>query len=389
MIDQIIPKLAIADWTPDQVADASAVNRIVSLASGPAPLVTPGQQVLIKSQLLTTARSTGTTGEGGTGYRMISPSIILALANTIRDQGGEPMICGPTLFSAGKESEYLKSSGLRQFAERNGLRLVNLSASGVQKVKIRGRVYWISKAFLSADIFVNLVFPFRDPTGRIHGVLDSLAHYQPGFGKEKQLLTSHAKSDRADLLADLLSIRRPDLNLVELNSGLSMTGRQSALLCSADPVALDSYLGKALKSKELSRVSAYAAASGLGVSDLELIQLQGEWDSCNPKEIRLTKRPGSRVSRLFRKLSWPLVSPLTRSGVRVNEKSCLGCGICSSACSSGAMRSDSSTGLPALKRSECCLCFSCAENCPNGSISIRNNRVLSWVGDSWRKNCAV
>ena len=147
------------------------------------------------------------------------------------------------------------------------------------------------------------------------------------------------------------------------------------LAASTDPVALDAVITQAMgyRPGEVLHL-AQARARGLGVSDLDAIQVRGDRHNLSFGKVILPK-----ARWCFRFPSWVSrpVSRASRVRPRLNVSQCLGCGCCVEICPQDSITPGQP---PQFDLDECIGCFCCAEVCPQGAIVPHRNLIARLIG---------
>jgi uncharacterized protein (DUF362 family) len=302
-----VPSVIGTSHAPDDrlVKVENLVREAVEKAGGFNQVVRPGDQVLIKPNLVTDLpNGTGFT----TDFRVVEAIARMALdcgAKMILFAEGSSTNQGVKSYHRDLTEKCFARGGYADLAEKMGALLVDLNEAGekdggrelVRKVEVRHGLqwtsYWISKRFLDADCVISA------PVLKNHryaGATLSLKNYigiapgeiyqVPGVRVSKSGL-DHSLSGLARHIVDLAMIRPPDYTVIDALVGISSgdraypyrpgpKGRMRAILAGRDPVAADSAACMAMNydPRTIGHLL-YASAVGLGISDPDKIGIKG------------------------------------------------------------------------------------------------------------------
>jgi uncharacterized protein (DUF362 family) len=302
-----IPSVIGTSHAPDDrlVKVENLVREAVEIAGGFNQVVRPGDQVLIKPNLVSALpNGTGFT----TDFRVVEAIAGMALdcgAKTILFAEGSSTNLGVQNYNRDITEKCFATGGYSDLAKKMGARLVDLNEAGeeaggrerVRKVELKHglkwKSYWISKRFLDADCVISA------PVLKNHryaGVTLSLKNYigiapgeiyqVPGVRVSKSGL-DHSVSGLAKHIVDLVMIRPPDYTVIDALVGISSgdraypylpgpKGRMRAILAGRDPVAADSAACMAMNydPRTIGHL-VYASAAGLGTSDPDKMEIKG------------------------------------------------------------------------------------------------------------------
>lgn len=356
-----------------------AVRRVVNLMGGISRFVKPGDQVLLKPNLL--------SANLPEKHITTHPELVRAVARLVLDAGGTPSVGdSPALEPFNRVAE---KSGMAAVARELGINLVPLHAptpveppegSMFRKIEIAAPV-------LEADVVINLpklkthcqmllTLGIKNLFGTIVGQQKGEWHFMAGVDRDTF----------ASLHLDIYQVIKPLITIVDGIWGMEGRGpsngkpRQINLIAaSRDAVALDVFLchllGVPLISFPLYRA---ARSRGIGESDIERITTLGD----SPDAFSITKfrvphlDSVSFVPNFLNRLSKRLfISKPVRAG-----DICTGCGQCARICPAGAIqiRDKQST----FDYDLCIRCFCCQEICPEDAIDFHRGllvRATEWI----------
>lgn len=142
------------------------------------------------------------------------------------------------------------------------------------------------------------------------------------------------------------------------------------LLASRDAVALDAVGCRALKvAPSAVPMIRLAAAAGLGCMDESGIECVG-----NGLDVLLSSRLKPSLSRFLRHVpEWMFGSRLRplRMGLHLQERLCVKCGMCVTACPRKAIGMGEGRVFPVIRQTDCISCFCCVESCPQNALAVR------------------
>ncbi len=336
-------------------------------------LVSPGQKVLIKPNLLAAAAP----AEAVTTH----PVVIRALIELVQNAGGAAFIGDNPGFDDQKET--LITAGLQDVIDQTGAAALIFSDSKEYPLSgFKKRLIPLARELDQVDLVINAA---KLKTHALTGLTGAVKNnYGLLYGKiRKRYHMEHPLPlDFSRLLVDIYLAAKPALSVLDAVVAMEGTGprrgkpRQLGLLmASTNAAALDSVAAD-ITGFQPSQVTTIAAARELKLPGafLEEIEITG----VKLEECRVTdfdRGPGGygRISRLvagfplayFRNLLYA-----RRPYPRIDPEQCNACGICAENCPLQAIAC--SSGVHRIDLYECIRCYCCQEHCPEGAIRLDN-----------------
>jgi uncharacterized protein (DUF362 family) len=331
-----------------------AVKQVTDFIGGLESIISPGDQVLLKPNLLCAANyQTGAT---------TNPNIIFAVAELCREVGAKRVIIAEGAAIGNDTDQVFDVLGIRELAARYQCGLVNLLKDEFQYVvnplgrKIK-RIK-LPRTFIESNVVINL------PVMKTH---DALA-VTLGLKNLKGIIHSSDKKrfhkwGLAQAVVDLGHLALPELTIMDGTVALEGVGPVvgnpvglSLILASTDTIAVDrvsmEIMGFGLEEVDYLRM---AGEQGLGCMDLSQITVVGE-------ELALVKRPFARLS-----LDLDL---LNRLGISLLD--CDACSGCHNAINAYLYNLQNKGHLDKLR--DCTLIY--GQNASEGNLSKGDGRVI-------------
>jgi uncharacterized protein (DUF362 family)/Pyruvate/2-oxoacid:ferredoxin oxidoreductase delta subunit len=358
----------------DLLGVARAVDEVLEPFGGMGSFVRPGQNVLLKPNLLSAKAP----------ERAITthPSVLEVLAARVREAGGSPVI-GDSPGGAIRGVERVwENTGMQDLSERTGVPLVSFEAAG--SVETRGELgsYMIARPVLDADVIVNVPKMKTHVLVLFTGCVKNTYGAVPGFGKGRLHSVAPRPGPFGRIIADVHALVRPAVHVVDAVLAMEGDGpsggsprKVGAILAGTDPVAVDSVLEGMIGIREgRAPVTKAAVARGLGEMRRSEIEIVG----ADPSSFDLADFKLPRAG-LLNLIPAPLIHAL-RPWIWVypemsKERGCRGtdCALCGRSCPVGA--SSMRDGTPYVDRKPCVECLCCHEVCPHDAVQVR----LSWL----------
>lgn len=361
---------ALPDYTPERVQQA--LRRLLEPLGGIERYVKPGQNVLIKPNLLA----------GKVPERAVTthPEIVRQVILLAQAAGGEVMVGdSPGL---GKPENVARKCGILDVVEETGARFapfaesvpINLTAGTFHQLEI-------AREALEADVIINL------PKLKTHQMMGFTGAVKNLFGlvvgMRKVRLHLQAGTDKAFfalMLLELCERFKPALSIMDAVVGMEGNGpgngdpvQLGALLASPEPLALDTVAAAMVNLPEqrvwTQRVARQTGRPGISLDE---IQLHG-----TPlEELRTTRFRPAKSSDVNFGLPLPVKNLLKNAITAQPEigRNCQRCGHCVTHCPPQAMSMDA-RGVK-IDYGRCIRCFCCQELCPHGAITTRQGLLL-------------
>jgi uncharacterized protein (DUF362 family) len=352
-----------------------ALNNLVQPFGGFEAVISPGQKVLIKPNLLAAAAPS----EAVTTH----PAVIRALVELVHEAGGRAFI-GDNPGSDDQE-ETLKVSGLQEIIDQTGAEVLIFQESRDHTVSgFKERVIPLARELDQVDLVINVA---KLKTHALTGLTGAVKNnYGCLFGKiKKRYHMEHPLPlDFSHLLIDIYLAVKPVFSIIDAIVAMEGTGprrgkpRQLGLLmASTSAVALDSIAAE-LTGFLPAQVTTIAAARELKLPGafLEEIELKGlKLEECKVKDFDRGPGGHGKISRMI--ASFPLayfrnLLYARRPYPQVDPELCVGCGICADNCPVQVI--DCRCGIPEFDLYDCIRCYCCQEHCAAGAIKLENNQ---------------
>jgi uncharacterized protein (DUF362 family)/Pyruvate/2-oxoacid:ferredoxin oxidoreductase delta subunit len=357
-------------YEPQLVRDA--VSRALDLLGGAGRFVQPGEQIVLKPNLL--------VGRAPDRAVTTHPTVFRAVAEILQDHGCR-LSYGDSPGFPGSTSSQARRSGLAAEAERLGIPLADFHHGAVVHFPEGDLIkrFTLARGVVDADGLVSL------PKMKAHGLTRITGAMKNQFGCIPGMLKAefHARLPTVDLfsrmLTDLNRLLRPRLFVLDGIIAMEGNGPQSGtphpmnlIAVSEDPVALDTVFCRLIGlDPTLVGSIVHGRETGLGGGDeVEIVgdpltSLEDLGFDVNRSPRSTTGGPG-RWSRLARRVVVPRPA--------VDGARCTRCGTCVTLCPVTPKAIDFERGNrarpPSHRYDRCIRCYCCQELCPEGAIDI-------------------
>lgn len=305
--------------------------------------------------------------------RTTHPELLRAMIRIVKEHGGTPLVA-ESAGIIGFTEECFEASGLGAVVQQEEAELVNLDAQDMRRVAIDGKE--LTSAYLPAilwecDVLVTLPKLKTHTLTTFTGALKNQVGLLPGGSKCAIHRTASTPARLGEAVADINAAVPFHLGVMDgvvgLEGGGSVKGKPVAcgiVGASTDLVALDAVCCALVGiAPEEVPTTVAAAARGIGRGTLADIRVIGR----QPTEpVASFARPGPEpkrnplvakaVYRLREQALWPAVV----------RSECRQCGTCAEVCPVDAITLDP---WPTVARN-CMYCFACRERCPAGAMRL-------------------
>jgi uncharacterized protein (DUF362 family)/NAD-dependent dihydropyrimidine dehydrogenase PreA subunit len=359
--------------TYNPTATQAALEKLLEPLGGMAAFVKPGQQVLIKPNLLA----------GKTPDKAVTthPEIVRAVIHLAQTAGGQVVIGDSP--GIGSPENVARKSGILAVAEETGSRFVPFETSvTIHPTGGTFQQFEVAQAVLDADVTINL------PKLKTHQMMGLTCGVKNMFGAvvglRKPRLHLQAGTDKAFfalMLLELCEALKPDLTIVDAVIGMEGEGPGSgdpvpigALLAGSHPQAVDT-VATALVGLQPRQVWTQLVAidTNRPYTNLQQLELSGD-----PLELLKINnfRPAKMTDVNFGLkggLKHYLRNALT-ARPEPDHNLCKRCNDCVTHCPAGAMKIADNRLL--IDYNRCIRCFCCQELCPHGALTTRQGILL-------------
>ncbi len=352
----------------------SAVKRAVSLTGGLSEIVKPGQNVLLKINLL----SPKPPERAVTTH----PSVVGAVVRLIKKVGANPWV-GDAVSNEGLGGkDAFEIAGIREVVEKEGGKIVNFSRTGYEKIKVPGakqlKEVYLAKPLLNSDVIISIPKLKTHELTFLTGAVKNFFGCVPSFNR----FQAHSLADEqkfAEAVLDIYSVCKPSFALMDAVVAMEGEGPSSGdpvklglILASPDCVSLDIVASQIVGFRPSDILTSVVATKrGLGPKNLEDIKVVG----C--KINNLIKKDFKKPSTYQGKIKRTIIRFLTPLGIRffqtfpaVRKSVCKRCNLCKESCPAGAIKMNP---YPTFDYKKCIQCFCCHELCPHRAIYIKKH----------------
>jgi uncharacterized protein (DUF362 family)/ferredoxin len=376
----------------DRAKVEAAVARCVELLGGVAG--PPGGRVMLKPNLLVPiAPERAVTTH---------PEVVRAAIVAFRGAAREVVVGDCPMFA--KPESTLRACGLQAVMDEVGAAPADMAATTV----IQGREGRRFKRFevvrdaCDADLFVNLCKLKTHGLSGLTLAIKNLLGLIPGLEKSKWHLKAASPEEFNDMLVDLLEAflaardgRGPTLHLCDAVVGMEGEGPGPAgtprpvgvIAASTDAVALDAVLAR-VAGVEVDAVltTPLAAARGLGVADLDRIDVVGDRLEDLALAPGALKRNRGSLSSGLAMAKWPFTARFVRDRMverpRIVTARCTGCGECRKVCAAHAIALEGSPKRARIDPKACIRCYCCIEVCQEQAARLGPRPIAARVADN-------
>jgi uncharacterized protein (DUF362 family)/Pyruvate/2-oxoacid:ferredoxin oxidoreductase delta subunit len=336
--------------------------------------VRPGDRVLIKPNLLSARRPE----EAITTHPVILEAVIIL----VKEAGGIPVVGDSPGGKISDLKTYWETTGTADVCRRQKAELVSFEKSGVYEKTAGNRKYYLARPVLDADVIINL------PKIKTHSLtvltcaVKNMFGAVPGIRKSMHHRQAPKPKDFASLVADIYSLAKPHLHIVDAVVGMDGAGPSAGdpkqlgfIMAGVDGVAVDAAAAYLLGMEPFKvPTTAIAHRIGLGEGDIKNIDLVGQvppvrndfrWPS-----LWMYSLIPSWLARAGAKLFWirPVIDP----------QKCINCGACVESCPVSAL--SPAENVPTFNYRLCINCLCCQEICPRHAVSQKK----SLLAGLWR-----
>lgn len=371
-MNQRVALSAAADYGAQTIEDA--VEAVLAPLGGLEEFVRPGQQVLLKPNML--------AGKPPENAVTTHPQIVRTMIRRVQNLGATALVGDSP--GVGSPRQVARKCGLLDVIEETGAIFAPFAES--VKISAAGSSTFhnleLARDILDADVIINL------PKLKTHQMMGLTCAVKNLFGAvvgmRKPRLHLQAGSDKeffALMLLELAGHIAPQLTVVDAVTAMEGDGPGSgepahigALLASDSVVALDTVaielLGLSDSDVWTQKVARKKELPGCRLEQIEI--LGPPLKSLRPEKFRPSKSTDVNFG-LPPVLLRPFKNAIT-AFPGPDEKLCDSCGLCVRHCPAEAMRIEK--GTLQIDYQRCIRCFCCQELCPKGALLTRQGLLL-------------
>lgn len=350
------------------------VREAVDLVDGLKKIIKPGQNVLLKVNLL--------SAQPPEKAITTHPLVVGAMVRLVKEAGGNPWVgdAAPSERVGGKDA--FEVAGIRGVVEKEGGKIVNFSRTGYEKIKVpeakQLKEIYIAKPILDADVVISL------PKLKTHELAFLTGAVKNFFGcvPSSDRFRAHGLAQEekfAQAVVDIYSVCRASFALMDAIVAMEGEGPSAGdpvkvglLLASPDPVSLDIVASQVTGFKPSDILTSVDAVERrMGPSDFEDIKVVGSRiDEVMKSDFKKPSTYRGKVKRALIRAFTPVGLRFFRTFPAVKDSICTRCGICEERCPAGAIKMNP---YPEFDYDRCIQCFCCHELCPSQAIYIKKN----------------
>jgi uncharacterized protein (DUF362 family)/NAD-dependent dihydropyrimidine dehydrogenase PreA subunit len=357
----------------DQNSVDEAVARGLSLLGSPQAFFQPGENLLLKPNLLAADPPEKNTAT--------HPAVFSAVARQFQTAGAQ-LNYGDSP-AAHRPLTAARKAGIAAAAEALHIPLADLTHGKIVSFPQGNLIkqFTIAEGVLAADGIINISKMKTHALTRITGAVKNLFGCIPGTLKAE----FHAKLQNEDLfsqmLVDLYRLLPPRLNVMDGIIAMQGNGPRNGspraanvLLFSTDAIALDTIAAR-IMNLDPALVPTLAWARNWGIGETEHIEIIGDaLESFVIPDFEANRRRGSTTNgksgRMYQLVKdWIIPRPV------IDSVKCTRCGTCVNICPVTPKAVDWHDGdqrkAPVYKYDRCIRCYCCQETCPAEAIQVQ------------------
>ena len=357
--------LSCLDYTLENVRPI--VKKSFENLGGLTGWVKKGDRVLVKPNLLSAREP----------ERAVTthPSLVRAVVEEVQKLGATAVI---------GDSPGGVEKGIERLWQNTGMAQVSEATGAVKTKAPSGQTYWVAKPAAECDVIISL------PKLKTHSLtlmtcaVKNMFGVIPGFKKGEYHKEAPKPKDFAEIIVDVYSVARPQLNLVDAIVCMEGDGAASGdpkylgiLIASEDAVAIDAICASlmGLKPEEV-EITAEAASRGLGQISLDQIEVVGEdLDQFRGLDFKL---PSNRFIRLIPKFLVNLLAPYIWVRPAILDGNCTNCNVCVENCPVKTIHPGEPA--PVYDYKDCVNCMCCHELCPHNAVFLEKSWLAKKIG---------
>jgi uncharacterized protein (DUF362 family)/Pyruvate/2-oxoacid:ferredoxin oxidoreductase delta subunit len=350
-----------------------AVREGVELLGGARRFVSPGEQILLKPNVLA-----GTPPEECV---CTHPAVFHAVGRLFR--AVTPRLCYGDSPGSGASAAHLEKAELASAAADLDLPLAVFDTGSqlLFEASPQARRFVIADGVLEADGLVSISKLKTHQLTRMTGAVKNLYGCIPGAHKRLYHFAHPSAFDFSSFLVALNLLLRDRTRLHVMDGIMAMEGNGpqngtpvhlGVLLFSTDPVALDAVMASLVELNPLRLPTASPGRRwGLGTYELGEIDLVGDrLAALRNGDFRVARGP---VLDFSADGALTVINNLIARRPVIDARRCTCCGQCVESCpvNPKALSQDDQSRPPSYSYLRCTRCFCCQEICPEGAISVR------------------
>jgi len=371
-----------ADYDPLQVQEA--LEAVLRPLGGMERFVRPGQQVLLKPNLLSPVPP----------ERAVTthPAVVEAVARLVQQAGGRPLIADSAPASvpytpAGLARLY-QATGMAGVAARTGAELYTAAAVVDLPCAEGRRIHRFEAigALAEADVVISLPKLKTHALTVLTGATKNLFGVIPGVRKMAYHVTLSRLDDFADMLLDVVALAAPALVVMDAVVGMDGDGPSAGrlfpiglLMASTSSVAMDAIVAEVVGIPPLEVPTLRRAAErGIWSGDPAEVEVLGL--PLEQARVAGFRRPQANPPLMDRFVPFGLGRHIRRLALRYATRRpvpqagrCTACGACQQACPVQAIAIPD--GLAQVDERLCIRCYCCHEACPEEAIELKTPRL--------------
>jgi len=360
---------------PDYDRDAvqAAVDAIFADCGGIESIVSPGQRVLIKVNLLMKRKPEQAT--------TTHPEVAQAIVRAVQRAGGIPILAdspgGP--YTRGMLSGVYEACGMKAVAEETGC-LLNDDFSVITRFFEAGhaaRRLDLIGVLDQADVLITVGKLKTHGFTTMTGCVKNLYGLVPGTTKVEYHSRFPDAAIFSQMLLDICACAKPEFSILDGILGMEGEGPSGgrpraigALLGGRNPHAVDAAAARLIGLRPEQVTTLEAARKRDLLPDYVIIGDDIEPMIIRDFDIPMKLRRGSWVALMNR------LPQRLRPRPVFTHKKCDGCGTCARVCPAKAIRMDEKR-LPRVDTKICIRCYCCQELCPKNDVEVRRNPIFA------------